>query len=171
MLDRPRGEFSSSLWYVLEYVTQEALPVIRGQRITGVRADKGFEVYMEDHSLNLLLTFSVTLEKSPTKLLLCSSYFAWVVYLFLLLFLCLTYLQCWLFRVNTESCWVTAHCWREWSLDLSLRSHSKHKNCKFCIFFGKKCNIQGETLIMRTCLKTCFTLTFSESLWGATAWL
>lgn len=99
MLDRPRGEFSSPLWYVLEYVTQEALPVIRGQGITGVRADKGFEVYMEDHSLNLLLTFSVTLEKSPTKLLLCSSYFACVVYLFLL-----TYLQCWLFRANTESC-------------------------------------------------------------------
>lgn len=93
--------------------------MIRGQGMIGVRAGEGFGMYMEDHSLNLLLTFCLTLEKSPTKFLLCSSCFACVVYLFLLFLF--TYLQCWLFRVNTESFQVTAHCLREWEPCFELK--------------------------------------------------
>lgn len=60
----------------------------------GVGVSKGIGLYVEDHSLPLSLTFCVTSDKSPTKLLLHSSCFAYEVYLFFLFFLCLISLQC-----------------------------------------------------------------------------
>lgn len=57
--------------------------------MVGVGVSEGFGLHVEDHSLSLQPTFCVTLDKSPSKLLLHSSCFTCVEYPFLLFFLCL----------------------------------------------------------------------------------
>lgn len=80
----------------------------------GIGVGKSFGLYVEDHSLPLLLTFCVTLIKSPTNLLPCSSCFACVVYPFLP-FLFMSYLFTMLApQGEAESCCVTVCCLREW---------------------------------------------------------
>lgn len=165
MLDRPRGEFSESLWCVLQYMTQKTLHVIRGQWMIGVGGWYRFWAVQET-----ILCLCYWLSVSPwTNHLPGDCYIPHILHLQYNHFFFLSYLFAILDPWGEE--WVL---WCDCTLLEGMGTliwtwdHSKYKKWKFCIFLGtqknpkqttaphkkmKKCNQQEESLIHHSLLK------------------